>query len=846
VDASVSWLSGARDIANVYEVECPTFFASNVLNAATEGREFHYGAIGQAPEHWLMWGSTEDPYDMDGLPRVQRSVDLLLTPARVLSVLRDFTLFEQRPGGGVRKLIPRYPQVEAAAAVHQKILAGGQRGLIWHYQGTGKTLLMAFLATMLLNDERVGGPTVLIVLDRLDLIEQVERQFRTAGLPRLSVASSKAELRQLLRDDRRGVVLTTIFRFQEAGELNKRDNIVVLVDEAHRTQEGTMGEDMRAALPNARFFGLTGTPISDKDRNTFTVFGDPADPGHVLNAYSIERSIADGASVPVHVETRLVKFHLDRVALDQAFDEMATEENLSEEEREFLVGRAGHVKTVLMNPDRVRAVCQDIVDHYTAKIAPLGLKAQVVAYDRELVVAYETEINRILAERNLPHTTAVVMTSGGKSDPPAWSKYDLDRAGEQAVIARFNDPTDSLSLLIVTAKLLTGFDAPIEQAMYLDKPLRRHTLFQAITRTNRRYTNPATGQEKRYGLIVDYIGLGEQIGKALKPADPNANGQRTLDIDGLATEFEAKMAAALTPRFKGLERTDFSFPALAAARQRIATNEAKEAFAREFIALEALWEFLDPHETLTKHRGDYKWLAQLYEAVKPTNVSYDLIWARLGAKTLSLVHGHMSNVAVAGTGLEEIVVDPGAIDIIRQLVAQDALPGITVDPEHPLTVEEVFKSIEARIKRRLGKSDHPVYRTLAEQIERLRQQAITRVEDSIEFLKKALEAAKSLVEAEKLEAEGRLDEAVALLDPNIGALTQIVDEFKPDGTPVIVDDVVRDIDAIVKQVRFTGWNETQEGDRTVRKEIRVVLKRYQLPLTGPLFDNAYAYVRENY
>jgi len=844
VDASISWLSGARDIANVYEKECATFFASNVLNAATEGREFHYGAVGQPAEHWLMWGSTDDPYDLDGLERVQRSVDLLLTPARVLSVLRDFTLFEQKPGGGVRKLIPRYPQVEAAEAIHAKILAGGMRGLIWHYQGTGKTLLMAFVAMMLLNDERVGGPTVVIVLDRLDLIEQVERQFKTAGLPRVSVAGSKAELRQLLRDDRRGVVLTTIFRFEDAGELNTRDNIVVLVDEAHRTQEGTLGDDMRAALPNARFFGLTGTPISDKERNTFTLFGDPDDPGSVLNTYSIERSIADGASVPIHVESRLVQFHLDRVALDEAFDELATEEDLTDEEREFLVGKAAHVKTILMNPERIRAVCEDIVTHFSTKIAPLGLKAQVVAYDRELVVAYKTEIDRIIAERGLRQETAVVMTVGtSKTEPADWAGYALDRAAEQALIARFNSPTDQLALLIVTAKLLTGFDAPIEQAQYLDKPLRRHTLFQAITRTNRRYTNPQTGQEKRYGLIVDYIGLGEQIGKALKPADPNLK-QRPIDVDGLAAEFEAHIHDTLTPRFDGLDRTDFSFAGLDAARNRVATDAEKEQFAKDFIAIEMLWEFLAPHEVLDAHAADYRWLAQLYESVKPPRVSYDLIWARLGAKTLSLVHGHMSQVEVTGTGLEEVVVDPGAIDVIRSLVEQDVLTGIDVDD--PITVEEVFNSIESRIKRRLGEHPHGIYRTLAEQIERLRQQAINRVEDSIEFLKKALELAKTLVEVERLEAEGRLDEAEALLDPNIGALTQIVNEYQPDGTSIIVKDVVRDIDAIVKQAAYSGWNESQPGDKAVRKEIRVVLKRYLLPLTGPLFDNTYAYIRENY
>ncbi len=253
VKSSVSWLNGARDLANTYTVEGPTFFASNVLLAATEGREFHYGAVGQPGEQWLMWGSTQDPYDLGGFLRVQRSVDLLLTPARVLSILRDFTLFEQLPGGGVRKLIPRYPQVEAAEAIHQRVLDGGLRGLVWHYQGTGKTLLMAFAALMLLHDERVGGPTVVVVLDRLDLIEQVQRQFKTAGLPRVTTADTSGDLRRLLREDQRGIVLTTIFRFEDAGLLNTRDNIVVLVDEAHRTQEGRLGAtcEMRCPTPGS-------------------------------------------------------------------------------------------------------------------------------------------------------------------------------------------------------------------------------------------------------------------------------------------------------------------------------------------------------------------------------------------------------------------------------------------------------------------------------------------------------------------------------------------------------------------------------------------------------------------
>lgn len=858
VNSNVSWLNGAKDLAKVYTVEHPAFFATNVLLAATEGRDFHYGAVGQIAEQWQQWGSTADPYDLDGFERVQRSVDLLLTPARVLSVLRDFTLFERLLGGGVRKLLPRYPQVEAAELIHQRVLSERKQGLIQHYQGTGKTLLMAFAALMLLNDEAVGGPTILVVSDRLDLVEQTTRQFKTAGTPRTVVAETKADLRQMLREDRRGIVLTTIFRFERedrtqtvAPVLNERDNIIVLVDEAHRTNEGALGDDMRNALPNARFFGLTGTPISDADRNTFKLFGDPDDPGYVLHLYSMERSIADGASVPIHVETRLVDFHLDSQALDQAFEEMATEEALTDEQREFLSGKAAHVKTLLVNPERIRAVCADIVDHFEAKIAPLGMKAQVVAYDRELVVAYEAEIKRLLADRGLAHGVEVVMSVGTSKDEPAeFAQYALTRDEEARIKQHFADADDPLAFLVVTAKLLTGFDAPIEQVMYLDKPLRRHTLFQAITRTNRRFTHPQTGQEKRHGLVVDYIGLGTQIAEALKAADPDRGGKRPTDVDALATEFEARMAAILSPRFDGVDRSDTGFAALQSALQRLAGSEERNRFAREFTGVQTLWEFLSPNEALDAHKDDYSWLAKVYEAVKPTGVSNDLLWARLGAKTLALVHGHIANVHVTGTGLEEVVVDPDAIEAIRDMVKQGQLelPGgedrDLVDD--PVTLDEVLDTIDARIKRRLESSGHPIYRTLAEQIERLRQQAMKKAEDSIEFLKKALEVARTAVQAEKLEEEGRLDEAESLLDPNIGALTQILEQYKPEGTPVIVEDVVRDIDTIVKQVRFTGWNSNQDGDRLVRKELRGVLRRYGLPLTGPLFDNAYAYVSENY
>ena len=860
VKASVSWFNAAKDLANVYTVDYPAFFVPNVLLVATEGRDYRFGAVGQEPESWAVWGSTEDEYDLDGLPRVQRSVELQLTPARVLSILRDFTLYERTLTGQKRKLLPRYPQVEAAEAMFDKVLRGRPGGLIVHYQGTGKTLLQAYAALLLLRDERVGGPTVICVVDRLDLIEQTKRQFDTAGLPRLVEAEDRAHLRRLLAEDFRGIIMTTIHRFKREHEdrppapLNRRSNIIVTVDEAHRTTEGTLGEDMRAALPNARFFGLTGTPIADRDRNTFKLFGDPEDSGFVMSRYEPERSIADGASVPIHVEPRLVDFHLDKEALDEAFQELLAQEGLTEEQVDYLSGKAASVKTLMMNPARIKAVCEDIVDHFLAKAAPLGMKAMVVAYDRELVVAYEAEIKRILAERGLDYGVQVVMTVGsGKDDPPEWAKYALTREQEAEVKRRFNDFHDPLTFVVVTAKFLTGFDAPILFAQYLDRPLRGVTLFQAITRPNRNWTHPETQQRKRYGLVVDYVGLGEEIAKALAPADPSKGGKRPVDTDSLAEEFEARIAAVLS-RFDGIDRTAGDFETLSAARERLAPGEAREEFAKEFTALEGLWEFLHPHDVTAAHRDDYKWLAKVYESVRPSKVSNDLLWARLGAKTLDLVHGHITNVEVKGTGLEEVVVDPEAIEALKQLALfdiEDPTPdgdetGDSGDTGDAITLGEVLDTIEARVKRRFERTGSKVYATLAERIDALRKQAIQKVGDSVEWIKKALELAKLMVQAERMEEEGRLDEAERLLDPNIGALTQIVEEYKPKDAPVVVEDLARDIDAIVKQVRFTGWHTNPDGDREVRKNIRSVLKAYGLPVTGDLFDKTYAYVAENY
>ncbi len=842
VNANISWLNGATDIHNAYERKTPEFFVPNVLSFASEGREFHYGAVCQPPELWLNWSSTTDEIMPPGLPSVIRSAELLLNPEMVLDILRSFTLYSSRPtaAGALRmKVIPRYPQVEAVAAIIARCRDPKKRqGLVWHHQGSGKTFAMAYAAAKLRHQTDMDAPTIVVVLDRLELIQQTEAEFKSVGIQSLKTAESKEDLRRLLRDDARGVIITTIYRFAEAGLLNERENIVVMVDEAHRTQEGRLGLDMRAALPNAKFIGLTGTPISTDDRNTWAMFGDPEDPEGALNHYSVERSIHDGATLPVHVETRLVNFHFSAEALQKAFDDLAEEENLTDEQKDKLAAKASHISVVVRDKDRIEAICKDIVEHYRARIGPLGLKAQIVAYDRATCVAYYDAISQMLE----PGEECTVVMTTSKGDPQEWERWNLEREEEATIKNRFRDINDPLKFVIVTAKLLTGFDAPIEGAMYLDKPLRAHTLFQAICRTNRRWTNPLTGQQKLHGLVVDYVGLGKELAKALMTKSTSIPGQNQEDVEVLLSELMAEVANTVA-RFESVDRSALIFNQIHDAQQILDTLPKREEFAAQFMRCQGLFEFLWPDMKLRPIEEDYRFLAKVYSSIAPNKAADLLLWQKLGAKTMEIVHEHLTGVTIDGKQLEKVAMDVGVIEALKDLTL---FPADTKEPKKPLNALEVLQKLEERIQKRFGDEiSEKVWRSLAERLEMLRLSRISSAEESVDFLKRLLELAKDLLEAEKADDEGRISE-IKVLDPRKGALTQIFEECRPDGTPVVIEMVVEQVDSLVSPVRGTGWQSSHPGDRTVRQELRLILRNSGLPPAGELFDRAYAYIRENY
>lgn len=847
----VTWIMAASEVANVYQVKHAPFFTTNVFSFATEGRELMYGATGAPVEHWMTAGPAKEH---PKLADVIQAAGWLLSPATVLKFLNAYTLFEtpedNSGSASLIKLIARYMQFDAVELMVPRAISGvSRRGLIYHTQGSGKTLAMVFAAGQLLQDPALSNPTIVMVADRIDLVRNAWDQFRTTHMPRLLAPETAKALQDTLGPaDRRGLIFTTVHKFAGApADLNIRSNIVVLVDEAHRTQEGNLGLTMRAALPNALFFAFTGTPIAELDRNTFATFGDPQDPKKTLHSYTSDQSIADGMTVPIHVDPRLVTFQLDKTAVDQAFDELTAVEGLDDDQAEVLARRGSRVDIIFANPARIEAVCDDIVEHFYSTIDPLGMKAQVVVFDRAACVAYHAQLTKLLERRHaqghpLDEAAVVMHVTGGKGEDEDWGQHRRTEAQEAELLKRFRTHGDPLKFLIVTSRLGTGFNAPIEGVMYLDKPLKNHTLFQTITRTNRTWRNPETGQEKRYGLVVDYVGLGSGFARAMAPANGDQN-PRSVEVDALIDQFIEQLDDVMR-WFAGIDHTTITATTLLECQQRIAKEKDEDKFVAGFLMLQGIWEACWPHLRLRQHVEAYRFLAKVYASIAPVTSRVDLVWARLGAKTLDIVFEYMTDVQV--TRSNAVVVADA--DTIHRLEEEGMLPGIE-DVEHK-TATEVLDTIYARLKKRLDgpNGNHPVYRSLAERLERLRERTIADAQQSIDWLREAFTIAKDVTVAGKAEDEAGVQGLDLLPDPNVFALTQIFREYAPPDMPGMIERVVKEVDAIVKEVTAgnTGWASTQKGDRTVRRELRTILKDKGLFAVEGLFEKAYDYIAEHY
>ena len=812
VRSAITWLDAAGDIS-AYEKSIPAMFVTNVFNFATEGKCYRYGSVNMPINMWGPW-HTSDHKAEGGLADVKISIANMITPEKVMDIFQFFTMFATDKKYRKYKIICRYQQFEGANMIVSRVLAGyPKKGLIWHFQGSGKSLLMVFAAQKLRMVPELKNPTVVIVDDRIDLETQITATFNASDIPNLTSASTKEELSSFFRGDMRKILITTIFKFGEVnGELNARDNIIVMVDEAHRTQEGDLGEKMRMALPNAFFFGLTGTPINRVDKNTFLTFGAEEDRTGYMSRYSFSDSIRDGATLPLHFEPVPVELHVNKDELDQAFEAMTDEAGLSREEKNELSRRV-NMKAIMYNPARIRKVCEHIAKHFQSKIAPNGYKGQIVVYDRECCLMYKAILDELLGE---DASTIVMDTNNDKED--RYKKYRRDRDAEGKILDVFRDPNSELKLVIVTSKLLTGFDAPILQAMYLDKPMKDHTLLQAICRTNRTYD-----QGKTHGLIVDYIGIFDDVAKALD-FDETSMRQIITNIEEIKKQLPTLMKKCLG-YFMGVDRTIEGWEGLMAAQECLPTNKEKDAFAAAYRVLNRAWDALSPDIFLNAYKADYQWLSRVYESVKPTDGRGGLIWASLGAKTIELVHQNVT-VGEADEDMDILAMDADLIDDF--LEKQKDLKKAT---------KKVEISLVAKI---LNHAQDPKFIRLGEKLEALREKHEQGLVTSIEFLKLLLELAKEAARAEKdVVPEQEIDKGIA-------ALTELFNGVRNKNTPVIVERIVADIDSIVKIVRFDGWQSTTAGKQEVKKALRsVVWIKYKIK-DKDVFDKAYSYIEQYY
>jgi type I restriction enzyme, R subunit len=816
VKKCISWVDGAVQVHDDYEKFVPELFVCNVFSVATEGKAYHYGSIGLPVKDWGPWHLDGDGDDGQHHPlkSLKLSAESMLRPQVVLDILGSFTLFATNKKKQRIKIICRYQQFEAANKIIERVLAGYPRkGLIWHFQGSGKSLLMVFAAQKLRMHAGLKNPTVLIVVDRIDLDSQITGTFTGADIPNLEKADSREKLQQLLAQDVRKIIITTIFKFGEAtGSLNDRSNIIALVDEAHRTQEGDLGRKMREALPNAFLFGLTGTPINRADRNTFYAFGADEDEKGYMSRYGFEESIRDGATLKLHFEPRLIDLHIDKAALDAAYKDLTG--GLSDLDKDNLAKTAAKMAVLVKTPERIRKICEDIVEHYQSKVEPNGFKGQIVTFDRESCLLFKAELDRLLP----PEATDIVMSvqAADKKEHPEYAPYDRSRDEEERLLDRFRDPADPLKLIVVTAKLLTGFDAPILQAMYLDKPLRDHTLLQAICRVNRTYS-----EQKTHGLIVDYLGIFDDVAAALEFDDQSVK-QVVSNIQELKDKLPEAMQKCLA-FFTGCDRTLQGYEGLIAAQQCLPNNEVRDNFAAEYNVLNKIWEALSPDTVLGPFEKDYKWLSQVYQSVQPSSGHGKLIWHSLGAKTIELIH-------------QNVHVDAVRDDLDTLVLDADLLEAVLSNPD-----PKKAKEIEIKLKRRLrGHGGHPKFKKLSERLDALKDRFESGQINSVEFLKQLLEIAKETLQAEK-EVPPEEDE-----DRGKAALTELFNEVKTSETPIMVERVVTDIDEIVRLVRFPGWQGTQAGEREVKKALRKALFKYKLHADEELFEKAYSYIRQYY
>ena len=659
-----------------YHAETPEMVGHAQLVEASEMFNLLYGATWGLSRGRLLNWRDEGP-EGDYETRVKSFFDR----ARILDLVRRAVLFREQDGAGLVKLVLRQHQMRAVDRVLERVRdPHKRRGLVWHTQGSGKTLTMITVAAGLLRTLVHGErPTVLMLVDRLDLEEQLWKNLEASGLHSYARANSKSELERLLRQDTRGLIVAMIHKFDGLdADLNRHASIVALVDEAHRTTGGTLGNYLMAALPNATYIGFTGTPIDrlSKGQGTFKTFGID-DPRGFLDKYSIADSIKDGTTVELHYSLAPNDLRVDREVLETEFLSLAEAEGVADvEELNAILDRAVTLREAMKSRDRIEKIAAFVAKDFRERVEPLGFKAFLVAVDREACALYKAAL-----DQHLPPGYSRVVISPAQNDGPELKQHYLDRNAEKKVRDDFRSPVEQPKILIVTEKLLTGFDAPILYTLYLDKPMRDHVLLQTIARVNRPYED-AEGTAKPNGVVVDFVGIFERLESALA-FDDDEVASVIQNLDVLRRLFETQMneqAPAHLAHAQGA-RAGASDKDKERSVAAYADPEARQAFVRFWRSLSTLYDILSPDAFLRPFLDRYEALGRLYVLVRRAYAPSVYVDDDLTAKTRALLHER--------TDLGDLSL-PGAVHVLDAATLEQLRRDDTGDTAKLLNLRKVL------------------------------------------------------------------------------------------------------------------------------------------------------------
>ena len=831
-----------------YKAELPTLFAYNSLVVISDGTEARIGTLTAGREWFKPWrtiaGETLAPASM---PEIQVMIDGVFDKRRLLDLIGNFLVFEDEGGGKLAKKMAGYHQFHAVrVAVEETLRASRQRlgepegryeagrkpggdpgdrriGVVWHTQGSGKSLTMAFYAGRVIRESAMANPTLVVLTDRNDLDDQLFGTFsRCQDLLRQppAQAENRADLRSKLAVEAGGVVFTTIQKFlpeEKADQhpiLSDRRNIVVVADEAHRSQYDFIdgfARHMRDALPNASFIGFTGTPIELTDKNTRAVFGD------YISVYDIQRAVEDKATVPIYYESRLAKLALDdkeRPRIDPQFEEVTEGEEV--EKKEKLKSRWAQLEAVVGSDKRVKLVARDLVDHFEKRLETMEGKAMVVCMSRRICVELYKAL--VALQPRWHHNDddkgaiKVVMT-GSASDPLDWQQHIRNKPRREVLANRFRDARDPFQIVIVRDMWLTGFDAPSLHTMYVDKPMRGHGLMQAIARVNRVF------RDKPGGLVVDYLGLAHELKTALAIYTESGGTGKTAIDQKEAIAILLEKYEVCCGLFHGFDRSKWvsgtpqqRLSLLPSAQEHIlAQKDGKDRLLRAVQELSQAFALAVPHDEALRIRDDVAFF-QAVRAVLAKGVPE-------GAKTheeLDLAVRQIVSRAVASEGVVDIFAAAGLKKPDISILSDQFLAEVKGMPQRNLAVELLQKLLSGEIRGRRKKNVVQA-KSFADMLEQTIRRYQNRAIEAAQVVEELIALAKDMRAASaRGEQLGLTDDELAFYD----ALEVNDSAVKVLGEPTLMKIARELVEAVRKNVTI-DWTVREN----VRAQLRVIVKR---------------------